>query len=124
MWQRMKDPSPFLLAVGTAEPVKVETSRCIVVVKIVPVRWYGISETVVGVPLMVVTTGVTVVASWSRLTVTQAVLGSAVEVGARLVVVVAGDPHGHRAARKANVASGATFGMAGWLKHRRPEWPG
>lgn len=94
-------------------------------VKTVPVRMYGISEIVVGVPLMVVTTGVTVVASWSRLTVTHAVSGVGVDVGTRLVVVVAGDPQGQRAARKASVASGATFGMAGGrLLIQKPDGPG
>jgi len=68
---------------------------------------------------MVVGTGVTVWATPLSLTVTQAGFCSTVVVGAILVVdVVAGDPHGHMAARRANVANGATFGMTRCVKYK------
>lgn len=66
------------VAVGIgASPVLVLTSPCDVLVKTVAVRSFGAPEMTVGVPLMVVSTGVTVFGVPSGPTVTQRSVGDA-----------------------------------------------
>jgi hypothetical protein len=75
----MKAPAPLAaVAVGNgAVPVLVVAWAIEVLVKTVPVRSLGAPEMMVGVPLMVVATGVTVFAWPDSSTVTQRSVGSA-----------------------------------------------
>jgi len=80
LWQTEKAPLPsLLLAVGRgAAPVLVVIlASCLVWVNTVPVRSYGAPEMTVGVPFIVVSTGVTVDGRPEGSTDTQASVGLA-----------------------------------------------